>query len=319
MAAVAGWGGLLAAAGLLVARGGGLGVGAEAGRAGLMAASLGMAVLAGAALEAGARRREVGGLRAASAVIAAVAAVVLVGSTAAPAVSGRAGLPEDCYTELLAFAAADEGTPSRVLLFGPHEDLPGTSRDLEGLGYRLVDPPYAESWQVYLNEPRLGDEALQALLVDLLEGDVRRAGKRLAGFGIGWVVFLEPSPLEALFEAQLDMVPLRGLEVPVFHNEVATAVALGSAGTIWEPDGTGFRRPEGTGADSVYVAVNADYRWGPGEWSQADWANRVGTAGTEIRFATNPVRRNLALGSAAWLGLLVVLLALGWWGRRAER
>lgn len=319
MAAVAGWGGLLAAAGSLLARGGELGVGGEAGRAGLMAASLGMAAVAGAALEAGARHREFGGLRGAAGLLAALAAVVLVGSTVALAVPGRAGLPEDRYTGLLAFATAGEGTPARVLLFGPHEDLPGTSRDLEGLGYRLITPPYAESWDAHLNEPRLGDQALQALLEDLLEGDVRRAGERLAAFGIGWVAFLEPSPLEAIFEAQLDMVPLRGLELPTFRNEVFAAVALGPEGTSWEPDGTGFRRPGEVGDDVVYLAVNADYRWGPGEWSQADWANRVDTAGAEIRFAANPSRRYLALGSAAWLAALVVLLGVGWWGRRAQR
>jgi hypothetical protein len=319
MATVAGWGGLLVAIGVLVARGGDLGVGVEAGRAGLMAASLGMAVVAGAAIETGSRRREVGGLRAPVAVLAALAAIVLVGSTAGPAVSGRAGLPDDRYTDLLAFAVPEEGSPSRILLFGPHENLPGTSRDLAGLGYRLVDPPYPESWQAYLNEPRLGDEALHALLGELLEGDVRRAGERLAGFGIGWVGFLEPSPLEALFEAQLDMVPLRGLEVPVFRNEVAAAVALGSGGTVWERDGTGFVRADGGGAETVRLAVNADYRWGPGQWSQEDWANAVGTAGSEIHFAANPDRRNLAIGAAAWLGVLLVLAVWGWWARRVER
>ncbi|HSQ36914.1 MAG TPA: hypothetical protein VLS92_03370 [Acidimicrobiia bacterium] len=317
VAAVAGWGGLLAAAGLLLARSGEMG-GRGAGQAGLMAASLGLAAGAGAALEAGARHREFGGLRGAAGVLAALVAVVLVGSTAVLAVPGRAGLPEDRYTGLLGFATAGEGPPARVLLFGPHEDLPGTSRDLEGLGYRLITPPHASSWDAYLNEPRLGDEALQAVLEDLLEGDVRRAGERLAAFGIGWVAFTEESPLEAAFEAQLDMVPLRGLEIPTFRNEVVAAIAMGSGGVAWEPAGTGFRRP-GDGGDSVHLAVNADYRWGPGEWSQADWASRVDTAGPEVRFAVNPARRNLALGSAVWLGALVVLLGAGWWGRREDR
>jgi hypothetical protein len=319
VAAVAGWGGLLAAAGSLLARSGGLGVGREAGRAGLMMVSLGLAVVAGAALEAGARRRQFGGLRGAAGVLAAVAAVVLVGSTAVLAVPGRAGLPEDRYTGLLAFATAGGGPPARVLLFGPHDDLPGTSRDLEGLGYRLVTPPYALSWDAYLNEPRLGDEALQSLLTDLLEGEVRRAGEQLAAFGIGWVAFSEASPLEAVFEAQLDMVPLRGLEIPIFRNEVAAAIASGPGAIAWEPDGTGFRRLRGAGDGVGYLAANADYRWGPGEWSQDDWANRVETPGAELRFATNPTRRYLALASAGWLAALVLLLGVGWWGRRRER
>ena len=317
--ALAGWGGVLAAAGALLARTGELGVGREAGQTGLVAASLGLAAVAGAALEAGARRREFGGLRGAAGVAAALAAVVLVGSSAAFAVSGRAGLPEDRYTGLLAFATVGEGPAARVLLFGPHDDLPGTSRDLQGLGYRLITPPHALSWDAYLNEPRLGDEALQGVLTDLLDGDVRRAGERLAAFGIGWVAFTEESPLEAVFEAQLDMVPLRGLEVSTFRNEVAAAVAVGSEGDAWQPEGTGFDRTEGGGGDTVHLAANADYRWGPGEWSQADWANEVETAGSEIRFAVNPARRYLAVGSAAWLGVLVSLLGLGWWGRRRER
>ena len=133
------------------------------------------------------------------------------------------------------------------------------------------------------------------------------------------MAFTEESPLEAVFEAQLDMVPLRGLEVSTFRNEVAAAVAVGSEGDAWQPEGTGFDRPEGAGGDTVHLAANADYRWGPGEWSQADWANEVETAGSEIRFAVNPARRYLAVGSAAWLGVQASLLGLGWWGRRRER
>jgi hypothetical protein len=147
---------------------------------------------------------------------------------------------------------------------------------------------------------------------------VRRAGEHLAAFGIGWVAFTEESPLEAIFEGQLDMVPLRGLEIPAFRNEVAAAVASGPEAIAWESDGTGFRRPDDVGDEVVYLAANADYRWGPGEWSQADWANRVEKPGAELRFATNPTRRYLALGSAAWLLALVVLLGVGRWGRRAE-
>jgi hypothetical protein len=318
MSAVAGWGGLLAAAGAVLARGGDLGLGREAGQAGLMAAALGVAAVAGAALEAGARRRELGGLRGAAGAVAALAAVVLVGGTVALAVPGRAGLPEDRYTDVLAFATAGGGPVSRVLLFGPHEDLPGTSRDLEGLGYRVLTPPYLASWHAYLNEPRLGDEALRRLLDDLLGGEVRRAGERLAAFGIGWVAFTEPSPLEAIFEAQLDMVPLRGLDVPTFRNEVAGAEAVGPGGTAWLRDGTGYRRPDGGAAGPVYVAVNADYRWGPGEWSQIGWANQVDTAGPEARFAGHGQRRDLALAAAAWLAALVALVGVGWWGRKGE-
>jgi hypothetical protein len=250
--------------------------------------------------------------------VAALAALVLVGGTAAMATPGRAGLPEDRDSDLLAFATAGGDTGSRVLLFGPAADLPGTSRDFEGLGYRVLAPPFARSWDAYLPAPRLGDEALRRLLDDLLGGEVRRAGERLAGFGIGWVAFTESSPLEATFEAQLDMVPLRGLAVPVFRNEVPATEAFGPGGTPWTRDGTGYLRPEGAPSGPVYVAANADYRWGPGDWNQADWANQVDTAGTEVRFSGYAGRRNLALGSATWLVMLVALLGVGWWGRRRE-
>ena len=323
VSAVAGWGGLLAAAGAVLGRAGGLGASWHLGRgaeqAGLIAASLGVAAVAGAALEAGARRRRLGGLQGAAGWTAAVAALVLVGSTAALAVPGRAGLPADRYSDLLAFATAGGDSESRVLLFGPHEDLPGTSRDFEGLGYRVVSPPYPESWDAYLGEPRLGDEALDRLLDELLAGEVRRVGERLAAFGIGWVAFTEASPLEALFEAQLDLVPLRGMDPPVFRSEVAAPPAFGPGGTPWRRDGTGYVRPDGAPSGLVYVAANADYRWGPGNWSQVDWANQVDTAGAEVRFAGHAGRRELALGSAVWLAGLVALLGVGWWGRRRER
>ncbi|MBP1632155.1 MAG: putative glycosyltransferase [Acidobacteria bacterium] len=316
VSAVAGWGGLLTALGALLARGGDFGVGREAEQAGLIAAALGLAAVTGAALEAGARRRRLGGLRGAAGVVATLAALVLVGSTVVMAQPGRAGLPEDEYGDRLAFATAGGDSGARVLLFGPAADLPGTSRDFEGLGYRVVAPPYPESWDAYLGEPRLGDEALRSLLDELLTGEVRRAGERLAVFGIGWVAFTEPSPLEDVFDAQLDMVPLRGLSLPIFRNEVPATEAYGPGGAAWPRDGTGYTRPEGGLPGPVYVASNADYRWGPGEWNQADWANQVDTAGTAVRFAGHDGRRDLALGSAAWLGVLLALAAAGWWGRR---
>jgi hypothetical protein len=319
VSAIAGWGGLLAAGGAALARSGGLGLGREAEQAGLIAAALGVAAVAGAALEAGARRRRLGGLHGAAGVVATLIALVLVGSTVAVALPGRAGLPQDEYSDLLAFATAGGDNGSRVLLFGVSEGLPGTSRDFEGLGYRVLSPPYPESWDAYLGEPRLGDEALEDLLYELLGGEVRRAGERLATFGIGWVAFTEVSPLEEVFEAQLDMVPLRGLAIPVFRNEVAATEAYGPGGTAWLRDGTGYVRPEGAPAGPVFIASNADYRWGPGEWNQADWANQVDTAGDEVRFAGHVGRRDLALGSAAWLAVLVVLLGVGWWGRRRAR
>jgi hypothetical protein len=316
-ALVAGWGGVVAVAGAALARAGDFGLGREARAAGLAAVALGVAAVAGAALEAGGRRREFGGVRRLAGVVGALGAVVLVVATVAVALPGRAGLPEDRYRDLLAFAVGDGPVTSRVLLFGPANDLPGESRDLEGLGYRVLSPPYPRSWETYLNAPRLGDEALDRLLRDLLAGKVRRAGEALAGFGIGWVAFTEASPLQTVFDAQLDMVALRGLDMPTYRSEVATAVAMGSDGSPWTPTGTGFRRLPGAVGASVALAVNADFRWGPGDWEQTTWRSRVEGAGEVVRFAGNGARRDMAGLALAWLALLVAVSGLGsWLGRR---
>ena len=312
-ALVAGWGGLVAAVGTALARTGDLGLGREARAAGLAAVALGVAAVAGAALEAGGRRREFGGVRRLAGIAGALGALVLVVATVAVALPGRAGLPEDRYRDLLSFAVGDGPVTSRVLLFGPASDLPGESRDLEGLGYRVLSPPYPRSWETYLNVPRLGDEALDGLLRDLMAGKVRRAGEALAGFGIGWVAFTETSPLQGIFEVQLDMVPLRGLDLPTYRSEVPATVAVGSDGSAWTPAGTGFRRPPGAVGASVTVAVNADYRWGPGDWEQADWKSRVAGAGEGVRFSGSAARRDMAVLAAAWMALLLVVAGLGSW------
>jgi len=152
------------------------------------------------------------------------------------------------------------------------------------------------------NEERLGDEALHSLLRNLIEGRSRRTGAALAEFGIGWVAFTEPSPLEALFESQLDLVTLHSLDFPVFRNEAATAIAMSSDGAVWRSKGAGvYLAPEGATSGPVSVAANADFRWGPGDWSQSDWGNLVSTAGSEVRFGSHGPRRLAAVGALLWL------------------
>jgi hypothetical protein len=309
---VAGWGGLLIVAGALVARAGDLGAGREASIAGFVTVSLGVAVVAAVAFDASARRGSLRGLRRATAVGGAGAAAVLVVTTVTLLAPGRAGLPEDTLTGSYDFAVAADGAPGRVLVLGPAETLPGTSYDYEGLGYRVFTPPVPRTWSTYLPEPRLGDEALVAVFDDLVAGRVRRAGERLAEFGIGWVLFTEESPLESLLEAQLDLVPLRSLESVVFRNEVPAARAAAADGTPWVWDGTAYRLPEGAPASgTLYVAENADERWGPGAWTQVDWANQITVAGDTVRFSGHGGRRMMAIGSAGWLGILLVVAVAG--------
>ncbi len=301
IATVGGWGALMAVTGALAARTGDFGMGEELMLAALILNGLGVAVAVGAALEAAARRRETGGWHSVAALVGGVGAAVLVLGTLALTGPGRAGLPEDELTGTFGFAAPPGVEPARVLLFGEASTLPGTSRQIDGLGYRVFVPPYPTSREAYLNDERLADEALHSLLQDLIDGRSRRAGAALAEFGVGWVAFTEPSPLEALFESQLDFVTLRSLDFPVFRNESTAAVASTGDGVVWHADGAGFVAPEGESDGSVFVASNADFRWGPGEWSQSDWGNLVLTQDSEIRFASNGTRQLAAYGALLWL------------------
>jgi hypothetical protein len=243
-----------------------------------------------------------------------------VGIVLGPAVvgsPGRAGLPEDRFGGALGFTLLTGEEPTRVLVFGPAATIPGQSRHLEGLGYRVMDGPHPRSWDAYLNAPRLGDDALHATLETLLDGEVRRAGAALAPFGIGWVAFTEPSQLQSVFEAQLDLVPLRSFDLAVYRNEVAAPVAAGPDGVEWARTGTGFAAPGATAATTVRVAQNADDRWGPGRWSQDDWASRiqVDAGAAEVQFGGYGPRRAMAIGALTWLGLLLSAALLGRWRR----
>ncbi len=317
MVSVTGWGGLLTVVGAAVARAGDLGLGRESFIGGLILSALGLAVVVGAALETFVRRKDQMGAQRWSAVVGAVGALALVAGTAFLVGPGRNGLPIDSYTGEFTFAADDGEATSRVLMFGAAEDLPGTSRDLDGLGYRVFIPPVPENWTAYLNDARLGDEALADYLNLLLDGEIRRAGEGLAEFGIGWVAFTDQSPLEAIFETQLDLLPLRSFDFPVFRNEVPAPVARDANGVAWTVDGTGYTRPIASSSVSVSVSVNADERWGPGTWAQDDWGNRVITEGDDIGFGGYEPRRTMAIGAISWLGLLLLLAGIGWWRSRA--
>jgi hypothetical protein len=306
------WGGVVAVLGGVAARSGSLGSGAAVEVAGQTAAALGIAVLTGAAIEAGSRRKGLIGRDVFGVVAGSVAAVGLVVSTLLVAGPGRAGLPADHLSDSLQFAVPQDGTPTRVLMFGT--SLPGTARSLEGLPYRVFVPPYPSSWEGRLNEPRLADEALQALLESLLDGQERRVGASLAEFGIGWVAFTESSPLEQLFEAQLDLVPLRSLDFPVFRNEVTTGLALTPDGSEWEQSGTGYRSGDGAAAPALTIASNADHRWGPGPWQQVDWWNEVTPATDAVRFQPYGPRRIMGIAAGGWL----LLLGIGWVAGRFE-
>ncbi|HLA66890.1 MAG TPA: hypothetical protein VJP05_05360 [Acidimicrobiia bacterium] len=307
--AVGAWGSGLSVVGALVARLGTFGAGAEVAAAGQLAAAVGMATVVGAALEAASRRRRLVDSAARFAVVGALAGSFLVVSTLLVGGPGRAGLPADAMTGNFDFAVPVGSPAARVLLFGA--EVPGESRDLEGLPYRVIVPPYPTTLDAYLNAPMLGDDALDGLLADLLDGRVRRAGDALASFGIGWVAFTEPSPLQQLFDAQLDLVALRSLNFPVYRNEVPAAIALDAEGRAWVPSSTGYRSPDGRQTNSVVLADNADHRWGPGTWAQDDWRTVVTATGDHIRFRPYPPRRIMAIVAGSWLLVLGGAWVLG--------
>ncbi|HSM01193.1 MAG TPA: glycosyltransferase [Acidimicrobiia bacterium] len=311
LVSLAGWGGAVALLGGIVARSGDLGSGAAVELAGQVAAAIGVAVLTGAALEAASRRKGLRDMEVAGVALGTTAAVALIAATMLVAGPGRAGLPADRLSDSFQFAASQGQASTRVLLFG--SEVPGSARSLEGLSYRVFVPPYPASWEARLNDPRLGDEALQTLLEGLLDGKERRVGESLAEFGIGWVAFTEPSPLEQLFEAQLDLVPLRSLDFPVFRNEVATGLAVTPDGSAWVEAGTGYRSDDGS-APVVAIASNADHRWGPGMWQQVDWWSQVTPTSDAVRFAPYLPRRVMAITAGLWL----LVLAAGWAAGRIE-
>lgn len=304
------WGGFLGLIGAAAARSGDLGGGSQMLVLGGTTAGLGLAIMVGAALEAGRRRRAWGGSASLGAAAAWSAAVLLVLGTVTVAGPGRAGLPPDTLDGIYRFADTQDAAPSRILLFGPAESIPGDERDFDGLGYRVFVPPYPRTWEALLNTPRMGDDAFHEALGSIVEGGERRAGELLARFGIGWVVFAEPSPLQAFFDTQLDIVPLRSLDFPVYRNEVKAALAVSRDGSAWWQQGTGFVAPDGASGE-VVVAVNGDWRWGPGDWQQEGWANRLSGNPGRVEFAGHLPRRLQAIGAAVWLTLLGLAVLFG--------
>jgi GT2 family glycosyltransferase len=318
LAAIAGWGAVLAAGGTLLARLGDAGYGREIEALGLVLTALGSAAITGAAVETARQLDFVSSWRRVLGALAVVAGVGLVASTLLVLVPGRAGLPGDIYREALAFTTLGNDSPqdSRALLLGPAADLPGDSRRFEGAPYRVVAAPVPALWDAELGAPRLGDVELDGVLAAMAEGEVARAGELLVPFGIRWVVVVGPSPLEQLFVGQLDLVPLPGLSGAAFVNETPATRAVASDGTPWTWDGPGYRGPAVPGG-RVYVAENADQRWGPDPWAQQNWANEVSADDGAAGFSARQPARREALFAAALFAAMLAAAVLGT-GRRAR-
>jgi hypothetical protein len=262
-------------------------------------------------------RRIVAGIAVAGSVVVILAATLVLAG-------GRAGLPRDRFSEAFAFTAARPGAAetARILVVGAPGALPGDERILDRSAYRVVSAPMPSLWEAVLNDPLLGDDALQAGLESIVTGETSRAGEELAAFGIRWVVVLSTDEGDEYarswanaLEGQLDLIPLgAGLAHPTFEIEAADTVrALTSKQRAWVHAGTGYEGISET-AGRVAIRENANERWGPGPWVQLDWASEVATDTGEARFDAIPNRRlQAAIAGVAFL----VLLGVAWVGRRS--
>jgi hypothetical protein len=226
---------------------------------------------------------------------------------------GRLGLPADMWHRRLEFVGA-LGTSTdlgRVLLMGSAAELPGASRALGPVSFRLLDGEDATLDQAYLPGPRGGDYALAQTLADIAAGSTTRPGSLLADYGIAWIVLLpDVTEFDHALGRQVDLVP-RPVDpvLRVFENSAYRGRGITTEGEVWErADG----RYLGTAAPGrVRLADNADPGWGP-DWQPADWANSVSTRNGFASFAGSSLLMSAAAGSVVvWL----VMIVLAWRGR----
>ncbi len=307
-------GGVFVGSGAVLARGHDLGLGREVAVSGLVIVALGTAFVVGGVLDS-LRSSKVHGWRRMVGGVGAVAAAVLVATTIFPLYGGRAALPSDQFTDPLRFTTAADGdaSSSRILLVGPEATLPGESRVVRGAAYRVVSAPLPRLWEATLPDPSSADLALEDLLFALIEGEESRAGSALASFGIRWVVVTGDTPLEPVFDGQLDLISLGGAKRPTFLVDSENPVrAVAAGGELWTRDGTGYVG-EAVSGERVFLAEAANSRWGADPWSQSEWGNEVSAASGVAEFDPIETRRTQAYVAA---GLFAVLLLFSAFARR---
>jgi hypothetical protein len=310
---VAAWGGILTVLGAVAARSSDWGGGREVEGLGLAVVALGSAAIVGAAFEAVGRVDEVAGWRRLVLGLGAVGAAVILAATLLVVAPGRAGLPGDTLTRQIGFTALSSGDPaaSRILLIGPQDQLPGDSATIQGAGYRVVSAPMPPLTEAWLPAPTSVDASLALVLEDLISGETFRAGEQLAPFGIRWVISVGDTPLEEVFDGQLDLIPLSTPEgVALTMEEIVPVRAYAGDGEPWARSGTGYVGPAGPG--TVFVAETANGRWEPG-WRQSEWGNLLSSSQGRVEFETIPSRQNQAIAAGI---LVLVLMGVSWWGRR---
>ncbi|NND04315.1 MAG: hypothetical protein HKN91_16170 [Acidimicrobiia bacterium] len=299
------WGGLIGATGFALARTASEGGGRHLEALGLGAVAMGTAIVAGVLFDSLRRVNENAALSRVIVPVGAGAAALIVLSSVLVLGPGRAGLPADDLSSALRFTGAsiDDESAARVLLIGPADSLPGTSRTVMGANYRVISAPSPRLWEAELPTPGPADDALRAVLEDIVGGGGFRAGQQLAEFGIRWVVEMDSTPLSSRFERQLDLIPLDGLRRTVFLVDSPDAVrAAPSEGAPWAQQGTGF---VGDPADEVLVKDQADAGWGE-DADPDDWAMTLDGRSGEVGFAQDESAANAAAQSL-WLGLALAV------------
>ncbi len=310
LAQLSGWGALLLGGGAVLARTGSFDWGTDPGAAGMALAGVGMAIIIGSGLEAGARAFDIGGVGRYIRLVGLVAAVLLLLGTITVAIPGRLGFPSKGVVETLSFTA--EAPPGRAVFIGDEALMPGGGRQLTPeVSYRVVATPEPRLWEAWLAPERLGDDAIASVLSSALSGGSFRLGEELATFGVGWILATGPGSVVDALDAQLDLLPLAIPDTIVYQVEIPALRAVDESGADWILNGTGYVGPSSGG--TVRLAENADSRWAE-QWEQDEWGNRVTVDGGVIEFGPIEVLRTTSLVSLAWVGMLVIaVVTVGRW------
>ena len=311
MAQFAAWGAVAITGGAILARSGDAGPGREVEHLGLALVTLGGAFVVGLAVEGSRRVTEITGWRRLSIGIGTAAAVVVAGWSLAVLVPGRAGLPGPELEDRIGFTAAAEGTPedSRILLIGPADSLPGESRVIRGAAYRVISAPTPALWEAWLPTPRPADAALHLDLEALIDGEAFRGGEMLAAYGIRWVVSMGDTPLEDVFAAQLDLLPLPVREgvAFVYDGEIPER-SVSEDGSDWVRTTAGYDGESDDGR--VWLAESFDPAWGP-QAEPDGWALSVSAEDGTARFEPRSKRRSQVQFAGGFFVFLVLAAFVG--------
>jgi hypothetical protein len=291
----AGVGGVLAGAGMVAARG--IVPGREAWVAGVVAAALGLGLIAGGAVDRllrPGRGRVLG-------VVASLGAAVLAVPIAGAFLNGTISLQTDePVADLLGYLdARGSTTQERAVLDGVAH--PGSGDDR-----RVLDPWHWTYDRAWLGPPGPLEGDLDTLLDGLRDAPIARPGAALADFGVRWVVTPAGSALEGSLSGRLDMYRLVTPDGVVFESVAPAPIAFGEAG----PWALSSRLAEGPPSERVMAWINPTDRW---DAVVADGG--VVLAGGAGELGATPDAALLVVARvAAGLYGLVALVAV--WGRR---